>query len=374
MKMPYPNLEKIQGRRRTGFRRPPAGAEADARKLLQELHLHKIELEMQSEELLRAQTELKETWTRIDQRVVARTMELTRALESLSAEVQVRFQAEQSLHGAFDELEAVKERLLSENAYLQDLAGLSCCERFPGPSPAMAGLKARIEAAAAAETPVLVLGEAGTGKGAVARAIHCRSARRHRPMVLLDCTSVSPERMEAVLFGKGRAGSAGRRVGQFQLASQGTLFLSEIALLPLALQARVLEAVRELGTPAPGPLAGNRPEVRIIASSNRDLQLEVGRGRFREDLHACLAASPIRVPPLREHREDIPSLVELIMAGFNRTLGKDFRTVSQRTLGILLAKAWPGNVRELKHLIELTMIATQGPILELPPRLGDQRH
>ena len=197
---------------------------------------------------------------------------------------------------------------------------------------------------------------------------------RHRPMVLLDCASVSPERMESVLFGQGRAGSAGRRVGQFQLASQGTLFLSEIALLPLALQARVLEAIRELGTPAPGPQAGNRPEVRIIASSNRDLQLEVGRGRFREDLHACLAASPIRVPLLREHREDIPRLVELIMAGFNRTLGKDFRTVSQRTLGILLAKAWPGNVRELKHLIELTMIATQGPILELPPRLGDQRH
>ena len=375
MKMQYLDPENTMIRRRGGRRLAgspvaPPGAESDARKLVQELQLHKIELELQNDELRQTQAELKESWARIDQQVVTRTTDLTRALDRLAAEVQARYQAELSLHGAFSELEAMKERLQAENAYLHQQLDLDNHDELPGPSPAMARLWAQIDAAAAVESPVLLLGEPGTCKSIIARLIHGRSARRHWPLVILRCATLAPDLVEATLFGQPL--SPRHRIGPFELAHQGTLVLDEIAMLPPSIQAMVLEAIRELGVPSPG--SGHRPEVRIIATSNRDLREAVRRGRFREDLYACLGASPIQVPPLREHLEDIPSLAEMFMARFNRSLGKDFKTISERTLSLLKVKAWPGNVRELKYLIEMTMVASSGSVLDLPPRQGDQRH
>ena len=372
MKTQYAEPDKTV-RRRRGYRlacagraNAPSGSELEARKLVQELQLHKIELEMQNEELARAQGELKASWSRIDQRVVARTAELTRALESLSAEVQVRYQAEQSLQGAFTELEVLKDRLLAENAYLQQQVDRDVLGEFPGPSRAMALLRARIDAAAAGEAPVLLLGEAGTCKRSVARAIHDRSPRRRRPFVILGCASLPPEVLETAVFGQDSA-SARHRIGLFELGHLGTLFVGEVALVPPALQSKLLVAIREWGLPSAD---GHPPEIRVIASSNRDLREEVRQGRFREDLYACLKPGAIPVPALREHREDIPSLVEAIMAKGNRILGKDFRTVSQRTLDLLMVKAWPGNVKELRALVELAMLTSPGPCLELPERQG----
>jgi DNA-binding NtrC family response regulator len=361
------------GPRRRESDRDPAGpvsrGELDARKLVQELQLHKIELEMQNEELRRAHEEIRVSRAQIDQRVVSRTAELARAIESLSAEVQVRYQAEQSLNGAFTELEVRKNRLQAENVYLHLQLDWRRFQVLIGTSAAVAELRSRIEAAAALETPVLLLGEVGTGKGMAACALHNLSARRHRPMVTLSCASVEPELLEGMLFGEPKGAPARHRIGQFELADQGTLFLDEIGALPLGLQGRLLDAI--LGrAPLPGPPAP-KPDVRIIAASNRPLPEEVRAGRFREDLYECLCACHIPVPPLRERREDIPDFVAAFMARFNRILGSAIRQISDRTMGLLMVKAWPGNIRELENLIELGMITSRGPSLELPARQRD---
>jgi transcriptional regulator with PAS, ATPase and Fis domain len=341
----------------------PSAAEVDARRLVQELELHKIELEMQNEELLRAQTELRVSRALSDQRVAGHTAELTRAIASLSAEVQERRRVELSLNGACSELEALKNRLQAENSCLHQQQDRRPFEVLLGPSAAVASLRSQVEAAAAQETPVLLLGEAGTGKGMAAQAIHRLSARRHRPLNTAGCATLAPEQLEGVLFGEpGGAGSGPRRrIGLFELADQGTLFLDEIGALSLELQARLLVAIQ---AQAPSP----RPDVRILAASNRPLGEDAGAGRFMKDLYACLGAHPITVPPLRQRREDIPVLVAAFMVRFNRILGKSIERISERALEILMAKTWPGNLRELESVIELGMITSPDSRLELPER------
>jgi transcriptional regulator with GAF, ATPase, and Fis domain len=344
-------------------RQAEAAGDAETHRLMQQLQLHRIELEMQNEELQRAQEELKASRTQVDQRVLARTAELSQAIESLSVEIRARHRAEQSLLGACTELEHLRDRLQAENAGLHqqldrfELAGL------PGPSPAMAELRSRIETAAACENPVLLLGEAGTGQRAVARAVHNRSARRHRAMLSTSCAALPEDLLQVMLFGH-QAGDC-RRIGQFELAAQSTLFLDEVGSLPLALQATLAGAIRQLACIPPGSPAGARAEVKLIVASNRDLQQEVRQGRFREDLYACLGSCPITVPPLREHLEDIPTLVAELVARFNRTLGKRFASVPDSSLEHLMARPWPGNIKELAGVIELAMISAPGPDLEL---------
>jgi len=326
--------------------------DTDARRLVQELQLCRIELEMQNDELRRAQEESRATRAELDRQVAARTAELTRTIEGLSAEVRVRCRAEQSLTSAFTELEAARTRLRAENTYVHQQMDLEQGERLIGPSAAMERLRSQLDAVAALETPVFLLGEAGTGKGVTARTIHDRSPRRHRPMVTLGCTVMPPELLDGVLFG--RAKGARPRLGQLDVADQGTLFLDEICALPLDLQARLLPAVLEPGKAA-----------RIIAASNRHLGDEVREGRFLEDLRDCLEAAAIALPPLRERREDIPALVAAFLAQSNRTFGKHITTVPERTLDLLMARPWPGNVMELKHVVGLAVITSQGSSLEL---------
>jgi len=348
--MQNPHLEPARPRR---GRAPALSPEdLDARRLVQELQLCRIELEMQNDELQRAQEESRATRAELDRQVVARTSELTRTIEGLSAEVQLRCRAEQSLASAFTELESARNRLRAENTYVHQQMDLDQGERLIGPSAAMDRLKSQLDAAAALETPVLLLGEAGTGKGVAARAIHDRSPRRHRPMVTLSCAVLPPELLDGVLFG--RAKGVHPQLGQIDVADQGTLFLDEICALPLDLQARLLHAVREPGRAA-----------RIIAASIHHLGDEVREGRFLEDLRACLEPAAIALPPLRERREDIPALVAAFLAQSNRTYGKRITTVSERTLDLLTARPWPGNVMELKHVVELAVISSQGSTLEV---------
>jgi DNA-binding NtrC family response regulator len=334
----------------------------DARRLAQEIQLQGIELEMQNEELRRVQDELQGARSRIDQQVSSRTAELSRAIQSLSEEVQVRYQAEVSLNGAFTELAAMRDRLQAENLYLQQQLDGRRGELLIGPSAAVARLRAQIEAAASLETPVLLLGEPGTGKDKAARAIHNLSARRHRPLITVACAILPPDRLDSFLLGETDGGGRvpRRRIGQLELADQGTLFLNEVAALPPRSQASLLGVLREQSNVRPG--------ARIIAASNRRLEEEARQGRFLEDLYGCLGGCPIPIPPLRERKEDIPALVGAFMARFNRILGKSVERISERALELLMARAWPGNLRELESTIELGMIISPGPSLELPER------
>jgi transcriptional regulator with PAS, ATPase and Fis domain len=248
---------------------------------------------------------------------------------------------------------------MAENAWLrQDLDRSDGYGEATGPSGALKLLLAGITAFAALDTPLLLLGEPGTGKGVVARAIHRRSERRLQPMVTLDCAALPADLLEPELFGE--AGRAGR----WDLAGQGILFLDEIAELPVALQSRLLRTLRAL------PAAGRpgRAAARIIAATNRDLEQACAAGRFRTDLFDHLRRASLTVPPLRERREDIPALVETFVARFNRKLGRSVRGLSERCLAALMAHAWPGNVRELQNVIEQAMIVAPGPLLDLPKR------
>ena len=307
--------------------------EAEARRLIQELQLHRIELEMQNEELHRVQDELKAARARSEQ------------------QVQAHQQSELTLLDSCTGLEVACDRLRAEKASLQRELGLRDLDELSGPSVAVAALWARIEAAAALDAPVLVLGEPGSGKEAVARAIQRRGVRRTQPMLGVDCAELPEDQLEALLFG---------RDGQFELARQGTLFLNEVAVLSLDLQAMLLDALLRTGPTG-------APEVLVIAASNRDLVEEVHRGRLRADLYVRLSANPVQVPPLRARHEDIPALVAAGIARGNRTLGRQVSCVPEPVLALLLARPWPGNLRELRSTLELALIGSRGPELILAP-------
>ena len=342
---------------------PPAAnpllGEVNAQKLIQELQLHKIELEMQNDELQRIQEDLRASWKQIDRLVVERAWELSRSLEGLSSEPPFWSQAQQALNRTQGEAERLCDRLTAENAWLrQEVEQGEGYGEVTGRSAALSALLAGIAAMAPLDTPLLLLGEPGTGKGAVARAIHGRSDLRLQPIVTLDCTALPLELLEAELFGNAK------RTGRWELAGRGILFLDEIAELPEALQARLLRTLQ--AQPAEG--ISGRTEARVVAATSRNLEEACAAGRFRADLLEHLLRFHLRIPPLRERREDIPALVETFVVRFNRRLGKAVQRVSDRCMARLMEHTWPGNVRELESVVEQAMIVASGPVLELPRR------
>ena len=308
----------------------------------------------------------------LEQTVQERTGELRGTNERLVQEIEVRTSTEQSLRGAYAEIEQLKNRFEAESIYLQqDIAREFNFGEIIGRSEALERVFHKVEQVAPQDTTVLLLGETGTGKGAVARAIHGRSARRDRPLVTVDCTALPATLIESELFGREKGaftGSVARQMGRFELADGGTIFLDEIGEMPLELQVKLLRVIQDGEFERLGNPRTIKVDVRIIAATNRNLQDAVGKGRFREDLFYRLNVLPITIPPLRQRKEDIPLLVNFFVAKFNKKIGRQFDTVEKETLGILQDYHWPGNVRELESVIERAVITSEGTSLRVLDR------
>lgn len=244
------------------------------------------------------------------------------------------------------------------------------CEMV-GRSESFAQIFSLVEQIAPLNTTVLLLGETGTGKSVVARAIYCRSARKHMPMVSVNCAALPAEQIERELFGQGegtiRNGNY-QQTGRFELADGGTLFLDEIDAVPLELQSRLLRVIQVGEFEQPGSPCTVKVDVRVIAATSRNLEEEVIEGRLRQDLYGELSAFPIPIPPLQQHKDDIPLLVNYFITKFNKRTGKQVVTVAEETIRSLQGYHWPGNVRELENVIERAVVTSQGEELQVLER------
>ena len=315
--------------------------------------------------------------TALEQTVQERTAELTLANRQLSQEITVRRQTEESLREAYAEINRLKDRLEAENSYLQQEVGSQYnFGEVIGQSAVLGEIFQQVAQVAPMDATVLLLGETGTGKGVVARAIHGRSARKDRPLITVNCTTLPAALVESELFGREKGaftGSDSRQIGRFELADGGTIFLDEIGELPLELQCKLLRVLQDGEFERLGSSRTIKTDVRIIAATNRVLEQEIQSGRFREDLYYRLNVFPITMPPLRDRSEDIPLLVSHFLAKFNKKIGKQIRTVSKATLKTLQEYHWPGNVRELESVIERAVITSQGSALQVLDRFDTFR-
>jgi len=270
---------------------------------------------------------------------------------------------------SYEEIATLKGRLEKENIYLREEIRLERnFEEIVGNSPALLAVLRAVEQVAPTDSTVLICGETGTGKELIARAIHNRSARKERALVSVNCSAISAGLVESELFGhlKGAfTGAIERRIGRFELANGGTIFLDEIGELPLETQAKLLRVLQEQEFEPVGSSRPLRVDVRVIAATNRNLREEVAGGRFRSDLYYRLNVLPLQLPPLRDRRSDIPQLVALCVSRFSKRFGKKVEGVSQETMARLVGYSWPGNVRELQNVIERAVVLSAGPILRL---------
>ena len=280
--------------------------------------------------------------------------------------------ADAALRTALAENERLRSRLEQENQYLREQVVLKHHHgRIIGQSDALKKVLSEAESVAVTDTPVLLLGETGTGKELLAQTIHELSTRKDRAMVIVNCASLPATLIESELFGReagAYTGAASAQVGRFVVADGSTLFLDEIGELPIELQAKLLRVLQDgrferLGSPKTVTV-----NVRIIAATNRDLEQAVRDGKFRADLYHRLNVFPIHVPPLRERAEDIPPLVWGFVETFGRRMGKTIKSIPRKTMRQLQQYSWPGNVRELSNVIERAMILTNDDTLrvELP--------
>jgi two-component system response regulator AtoC len=250
-----------------------------------------------------------------------------------------------------------------------------------GQSPSLLELYAVLDRVADTPTTVLVTGESGTGKELVARALHENSSRSDKPFIKVNCAAIPRDLMESELFGYERGaftGAVGSKPGRFELASGGTLFLDEIGSIPVEMQVKLLRALQESEFERVGGVKTIRVDVRLVAATNTDLKKEIAAGAFREDLYYRLNVVPIRLPPLRERREDVPLLVSHFVKKFDARLRKNVTRIEPEALEVLVNHPWPGNIRELENVIERAVLFCDGDALrpvdlpsELSPRTPD---
>ena len=270
---------------------------------------------------------------------------------------------------SYEEIDSLKARLEKENVYLrEELHTEHNFEEIVGNSPALLKVLHTVDQVAPTDSTVLIYGETGTGKELVARAIHSRSARNGRALVNVNCSAISAGLVESELFGhmKGAfTGALERRIGRFELAHGGTIFLDEIGELSLETQVKLLRVLQEHEFEPVGSSRSLRVDVRVIAATNRNLSEAVQAGRFRSDLFYRLNVFPIELPPLRERRSDIPQLVAFCISRFSQRLGKKIDGVSRESMENLVNYPWPGNIRELQNVIERAVVLSAEPTLRL---------
>ena len=279
-----------------------------------------------------------------------------------------------------------EERLQQENVALrEEIDKASMFEEIIGTSPALKAVLSRISKVAPSDSTVLITGETGTGKELVARAIHRRSPRGSRPFVSVNCAAIPRDLIASELFGHEKGaftGATQQRLGRFELANGGTIFLDEVGELPAETQIALLRVLQEHEFERVGGSRRIRADVRVIAATNRDLQAAIGIGSFRSDLYYRLHVFPIDVPSLRQRREDIPLLVEYFIDRYARKAGKDIRGVNKKTLQLLQSYPWPGNIRELQNVIERSVILCETEIFSIdenwlpqsPPLTEEPKH
>jgi PAS domain S-box-containing protein len=290
-----------------------------------------------------------------------------------------RKESEVALRQAHDELNKLKNELEAQNIYLQEELQLDqTFGEIVGQSDAIKYVLFKVTQVARTNSTVLITGETGTGKELVARAIHSTGSLADRPLIKVNCAALSPSLIESELFGHEKGaftGAFSRKVGRFELANGGTIFLDEIGELPPELQVKLLRVIQEGEFERLGGSKTLKVDVRIIAATNKNLNLEVEKRSFREDLWYRLNVFPITVPPLRQRKDDIPLLVEYFASKYAKKFGKTISSVSPRTIQTLQAHSWPGNVRELANVIERAVIHTKGPTLQVVERfeaVGDE--
>jgi len=249
-------------------------------------------------------------------------------------------------------------------------------EEIVGTSAALTAVLKQVEVVAPTESTVLILGETGTGKELIARAIHAASSRSRRPFVKLNCAAIPTGLLESELFGHEKGaftGAIAQRIGRFELADGGTIFLDEVGDIPLELQTKLLRVLQEREFERLGSTRTLRTDARLIAATNRELQKMVEQRKFREDLFYRLNVFPIYVPALRERSEDIPLLVNHFAQRFARRMNRTIEMIPAETMAVLTRYLWPGNIRELQNLIERAVILSHGPVLQIPLQDLDNR-
>jgi len=286
-----------------------------------------------------------------------------------------RKRAEEGLRNALVEVRNLKDQLEAETTYLREEIRLAEPQGdMVCMSEQMKSVLVHAEQVADTGSTVLILGETGTGKELLARLIHKMSGRKGRQLVIVNCAAMPSTLVEGELFGREKGAYTGadtRHIGRFEVAHRSTVFLDEIGELSIETQAKLLRFIQEGQFERLGSTKTTSVDVRIIAATNRNLEQEVEKGSFREDLYYRLNVFPITVPPLREREEDIPPLVWEFVEEFSEKMGKRIERVSGKSMTTLQNYSWPGNVRELRNTIERAMILASGDTLHIPaPRLG----
>jgi DNA-binding NtrC family response regulator/PAS domain-containing protein len=278
-------------------------------------------------------------------------------------------QGRAALEQTFDEIKTLKEQLHRENLALrQEIDQLSMFEEIVGSSPALQGVLSSVARVAPVDSTVLIMGETGTGKELIARAIHKRSQRSAQAFVSVNCAAVPPSLIASELFGHEKGAFTGaqqRRLVRFEVAEGGTIFLDEIGELPAETQVALLRVLQEREFERVGGSHPIATDVRVIAATNRNLQAAIAAGTFRLDLYYRLHVFPIEVPPLRERTEDIPTLLEYFTKRYAGRVGKNIKNVDKETLELFQSYHWPGNIRELQNVIERSVILCDSEVFSV---------
>ena len=284
-----------------------------------------------------------------------------------------RKRSDVALRASLAENERLRTRLEAENVYLRnEVKTVFDVDEVVGRSPVLRAVLHKVDQVAATDVAVLLLGETGTGKELIARAVHARSGRNARPLIAVNCAALPPALIESELFGHEKGaftGATQARAGRFELADGGTLFLDEIGELEPAMQVKLLRALQEGEIQRLGSPRVMKVHVRVIAATNRDIEAAMREGRFRSDLYYRLGVFPIEVPALRERREDIPLLVWHFIQSRQRILNRHITQIAEPAMDALVAYDWPGNIRELQNVIDRALILSPGPALHLQDAL-----